>query len=322
MSVIKMSENKKKAYFFLQGCKFICGFFCILCMAGVPAYAGEKTDSVAQEYVAQAKKLSANNQDKEAYALYHKAAERGYAPAQSALAWIYHQGIVVPRDNVKALKWAQQAAEQRDGSAQLFLGVCYSLGVPEAKVPVDLEKTLFWYKQAGLQGESGVSEMIDHIYTAGDTYFQEAEALYEEQRYEEAFPLYLKAAKLDVVQAQAMVAWLYNQGRGTPLDKDVSYEDAQALYWARLAAEQGNTSGMLYVAGMHAVNKEYAKAFPLYLRAAEKGDISAMEYVMEFYAAGLGMEKDASKAQYWATKVAEAERLAAKEALQKETSKK
>ena len=50
--------------------------------------------------------------DAEAVKWYRKAAEQGYAEAQTNLGWMYEKGRGVPQDDSEAIKWYQKAAIQ------------------------------------------------------------------------------------------------------------------------------------------------------------------------------------------------------------------
>lgn len=50
--------------------------------------------------------------DKEAVKWFRKAAEQGFATAQSNLGWMYEKGRGVPQDDKEAIKWYRKAADQ------------------------------------------------------------------------------------------------------------------------------------------------------------------------------------------------------------------
>ena len=58
---------------------------------------------------------------------YHKAAEQGYASAQTNLALMYEDGLGVQQDYVEAVKWFRKAARQGDASAMENLGASYGI---------------------------------------------------------------------------------------------------------------------------------------------------------------------------------------------------
>ena len=65
----------------------------------------------------------------EAFKCFQKAAEQGYAPAQSGLGFMYQYGQGVKQDYFKAVEWYQKAAEQGDAQAQYNLGIMYKNGL-------------------------------------------------------------------------------------------------------------------------------------------------------------------------------------------------
>ena len=52
---------------------------------------------------------------------YRKAAEQGFAPAQSNLGYLYANGYGVEKDIVQAVYWYRKAAEQGDTRAKAAL---------------------------------------------------------------------------------------------------------------------------------------------------------------------------------------------------------
>ncbi|MCZ8501185.1 tetratricopeptide repeat protein [Vibrio lentus] len=67
--------------------------------------------------------------NKQAAHWYHKAAEQGYARAQTNLAVLYENGKGVPQDEKQAAHWYRKAAEQGYGRAQRNLRwMCPKIG--------------------------------------------------------------------------------------------------------------------------------------------------------------------------------------------------
>src|SRR5512138_228597 len=82
-----------------------------------------------------------------AYKLYAPLAEKGNAQAQLALAFMYHLGQGVPRDDAEAFRWVMKAAEGGDAGAQYNLAASYAEGSGVApNVPAAME----WFYKAGL----------------------------------------------------------------------------------------------------------------------------------------------------------------------------
>ena len=82
---------------------------------------------------------------------YRKAAEQGYANAQSALGIFYAKGEGLAKDSVQAVLWFRKAAEQGNAIAQSALGYCYSKGEGVAKD--EIEAYAYW-NLAGVTNEN------------------------------------------------------------------------------------------------------------------------------------------------------------------------
>ncbi|WP_032501022.1 tetratricopeptide repeat protein, partial [Vibrio tasmaniensis] len=61
----------------------------------------------------------------EAVSWYRKAAEQGYARAQTNLGWMYDEGRGVSQDYEESVSWYRKAAEQGYARAQTNLGWMY-----------------------------------------------------------------------------------------------------------------------------------------------------------------------------------------------------
>ena len=79
------------------------------------------------------------------------AAESGDADSQYGMGLLYSEGIVVPMDDIQALKWFGLAAEQGHGEAQYKLGVMHANGWG---VPMSEAEAMKWYT---LASENGVT---------------------------------------------------------------------------------------------------------------------------------------------------------------------
>jgi TPR repeat protein len=86
----------------------------------------------------------------EAVRWYRKAADQGYAEAQSDLGYMYSEGKGVPQDYTEAVGWDRKAADQGYARAQSALGYAYSEG---KGVPQDYAQSAPWYRKAAKQGD-------------------------------------------------------------------------------------------------------------------------------------------------------------------------
>jgi len=95
----------------------------------------------------------------EAAKWYRKAAEQGFAWAQTALGFKYQEGTGVPQDYAEAAKWYRKAAEQGFAWAQFDLGSEYELGVG---VPRNYVLAHMWFNLAAAHGRTDFADyMVD-----------------------------------------------------------------------------------------------------------------------------------------------------------------
>ncbi len=82
----------------------------------------------------------------QAIAWFHKAAEQGYPPAQNNLGVRFFNGDGVTEDKEQAVAWFRKAAEQGYKLAQSNLGVMYAFG---RGVKKDEAQAIAWFSKAG-----------------------------------------------------------------------------------------------------------------------------------------------------------------------------
>ena len=90
-------------------------------------FAGEEktvSEETPEDWYKQAEGLYAEEAFTEAVALYYRAAQMGYAPAQNALGYCYDIGKGITQDAAEAVKWFRAAAEQGLAKAQCNMGWC------------------------------------------------------------------------------------------------------------------------------------------------------------------------------------------------------
>ena len=92
-------------------------------------------------------------------------AERGYAKAQSNLAWMYEHGRGILQDEAEAVKWYRKAAEQGDARAQSNLGVMFKNDQVGAYEPFEAVK---WFRKAAEQGNVDAYISLGAMYYDGE----------------------------------------------------------------------------------------------------------------------------------------------------------
>jgi len=155
---------------------------------------------------------------KEANNWFRKAADQGYAKAQSNLGWMYAQGKGVAQDYKQALRWYRKAADQGDASAQSELGLMYLNGNGVAQ---DDKQALRWYRKAAEQGNSRAQFGLGLIYGKGKGVLRDPK---------QAVNWYQKAAEQGYSRAQYNLGVMYTDQGGL---KDMT----KAKYWIKKAYE-------------------------------------------------------------------------------------
>ena len=148
----------------------------------------------------------------------HKAAEQGYAKAQSELGVMCELGNGVPQDFDEAVSWYRKAADQGYAPAQINLGMAYSKG---RGVQQDHAEAVMWYRKAAQQGNADAQNLLGHLYETGEGVPQDLA---------QAALWYRKAADQGNAPAQRSLAKVYEVGHGLPQNY------AEAYFWLNLAA--------------------------------------------------------------------------------------
>ena len=97
---------------------------------------------------------------------YRKAAEQGYAPAQTNLGIILESGGRVERNYKEAALWYRKAAAQGDSAAQFNLGIMYYSGRGDDIAP-DYKEASLWLGKAAEQGNSSAQIALGRMYEYG-----------------------------------------------------------------------------------------------------------------------------------------------------------
>ena len=99
-----------------------------------------------------------------AMAAWAPAAESGDADSQYGMGLLYSEGIVVPMDDLEALKWFGLAADQAHGDAQYKLGVMHANGWG---VPMSEVEAMKWYALASENGVTAAQVSLGTMYQNG-----------------------------------------------------------------------------------------------------------------------------------------------------------
>src|SRR5215212_53833 len=149
--------------------------------------------------------------------LFEAAALKGDREAQHTLAFMYRDGMGTKRNDAKALAWYRKAAAQGFAPAEYNLGLMYAQGEGVEPDPAAAQR---WFRQAA--GHGSVEAQV-----------KLAEITVLEEKFEEAFLWFSKAADQDDADAAFNVGSLYYVGRG------VAKDEAKATEYYRRAARLG-----------------------------------------------------------------------------------
>ena len=120
---------------------------------------------------------------------------------------------------------------------------------------------------------------------------------------EEAFKCFKSLAEQGHVGAQYNLGFLYDNGKGTRIDKK------KALYWYTQAAEQGDTLAQCNLGVLYSNDEgtltDKKKAFYWYTQAAEQGLAEAQYNLGVMYYFGVGTSADMKQAACWIKKAYE-----------------
>jgi TPR repeat protein len=215
---------------------------------------------------------------KEAFKWYQKAADQGDAIAQHNLGQMYHQGQGVEQDFKEAVKWYQKAADQGYAKAQSNLGVMYRDG---EGVEQDFKEAVKWYQKAADQGLANGQYNLGWMYANGEGVNQD---------FKEAIKWYQKAADQGHAKAQHNLGQMYHHGQG------VEQDFKEAVKWYQKAADQGfanaqHNLGVMYGRGL-GVEQDFKEAFKWYQKAADQGFANSDLQLAVNYYIGKGVLRD------------------------------
>lgn len=136
----------------------------------------------------------------------------------------------------------------------------------------------------------------------GNTY-AEGVKLYDAGKYDEAYPLFLKAAEQGNADGQVNLGWMYEYGKGVAQSND------EAVKWYRKSADQGNAYGQSNFGTMYrdgkGVAQNYDEAVKWYRKSADQGNAYGQVNLGFMYEKGLGLAQNYEEAVKWFRKSAE-----------------
>jgi len=192
----------------------------------------------------------------------------------------------------------REAAEGGELSAQYVLGVCFRDGLKSASK--DAAQAMVWHRRAAagnvvLAQLSLASMHADGVGGLAVDLNEAARLCYkaiDKGPYPDACPTIISYAERGSARAQALVAFLYINGR-----KGLECNYAAALKYAQLSADQGFVLGEFNLATMHHVGRgvpvDLHAAAKWYARAAEHGNKQAPARLRALAAKGVAKAAEA-----------------------------
>lgn len=224
--------------------------------------------------------------------LYQKAAERGYAPAQSQLGACYAKGDCVLQNNDQAVAWTQCAAQQNEPNALYNLGLflLYGFGITQ-----NTSKGMRYLESAANKKHTTAQCNLGVCYFGG---------LYVEQDQKKAYELFELATALGDISATSNLGVCLLEGKGTASDR------IRAINLLSLAAQRGLPEaqynlGICYRDGLYGVAKDAPKALTLFTQAAEQNNAGAQHALATMLYHGIGTTQNQAKAFMWFSKAAQ-----------------
>ena len=229
--------------------------------------------------------------DAEAIACLERSAKAGYPDAIYRLAsrLILIRGELISKDEQRGVEMLRPL--EYHGDALALLSWCYASGIG---VPVDHEQAFSYLQKASNCGHS------ESMCSLADRYSFGFEGV--EKDLTKAVELYAEAASKGSVEAQTQMGWIYFEGLGQPVNKELA-----AYYW-QFAANRGdavaqNNLAYLYEKG-EGVRQDDRLCFDWLKKSAEQGFVDAQNELGELLMEGRGTEKNLALARGWFEKAA------------------
>ena len=234
-----------------------------------------------------------------------KAAQMGYADAQSMVGDGYRTGYPVAQNLQLAAQWYAKAVAQGSASAAFNLGLMY---VDGKGVPKDLGKARQLLQAAANQGNAQAQQALAQLGAdgwrddPGRALQNQAVARYNAGDHAGAAQLFRQAMQAGNVRSTYELGYLYMKGDGVPKDP----ARAAALFLD--AAQKGESGaawalGLLYETGQ-GVPDDWGNAAKWYRKSAELGNKLGEAALGRAYEYGVGVPLDLNEAVLWYDKAA------------------
>lgn len=222
------------------------------------------------------------------------AANSDFAQAQYEMGELYAQGLGVHKDEAQSAAWFKKAACNNSAKGMWALANCY---MNATGIAHDYNQAIVWFGKAAAKGyRNALIKMFNdaafqksHFYT----YLKGLKSYRVDKNLDSAMEQFKALDKLKIAEAKTMVGVCF-------ANKDYAKHNPKKAVKEFTKAAKEDAAANLYLATMYelgqGVEKDFAKALELYLKAAEMENATAQCYVGDLYFEGRGVEQDYKKA--------------------------
>ena len=196
-----------------------------------------------------------NKEYKKAFSLYEKAAKKGDSVSQSALSFLYFNGVGVSKNTNLGLKWLKKSATNANATAQYDLGMFYLKG---NNVAQDYKQAATWLDSSAKLGNTDAQFNLALMYYKGEGV---------DENTTKSAELLDAAATNGHIHAKQNIGRLYM--RLLKFDK--------AIAWLTLNAKEGDVEAFYLLAEIYVSKEEFKEAAYWADRAIAKHDLKAQE---------------------------------------------
>ncbi len=217
-----------------------------------------------------------NKQYEAARAYWEDGAAEGNISAMFNLGILLSKGIGGPQDLERAATLFRRTGEAGLAMGQHNLALAYYAGKGLLK---DNEQAHFWWERAARQGHTQAQFNLGALLWNGDGVPKDSN---------QAIKWFRQASDAGHIQARAFLDTIFDQ-----TDFDLNTESADKSDVTEIDPTLTNT---LAEAGKAYAQQDFANAFNLWLKAAERGSADAQYQIARLYQQGRGIEQNTKKA--------------------------
>jgi TPR repeat protein len=210
----------------------------------------------------------------------------GNAVAQNNLGDCYQFGVGTDKNEIKAFEWYLKSAIAGCNNGKANLGFCYQYGIGTDKNEI---KAFEWYSKAAENGIAIAQNNLGYCYHFGKGIDKDET---------KAFKWFLKSAVSGYTIGQCNLGYCYQYGIGADKNEKKAFEwYSKAVAESRNTIAQNNLLEFRYAKDGIAVaqnnlaycykngtgiEKNETKAFELFLKSAEGGNVETQNYIGEW----------------------------------------